>query len=69
MGGDSDYVPIVSHLRALGKTVTIVGRRESVSNSLINVANKFVDLNSIRDRVERERLPVKPSQAKKLGAH
>jgi len=69
MGGDSDYVPIVSHLRALGKTVTIVGRRESVSNSLINVANKFVDLNSIRDRVERERLPVKTPQVTKMGAH
>jgi uncharacterized LabA/DUF88 family protein len=73
MGGDSDYVPIVGHLRALGKTVTIVGRRESVSNDLINAANKFVDLNSIRDRVERERAakPAAPrfAEAKKSGAH
>lgn len=78
MGGDSDYIPIVSHLRAIGKTVTIVGRRESVSNDLINVANRFVDLNAIRDRVERERTPkpavqtiqmAKAAEKTKMGAH
>ncbi|MGH9747225.1 MAG: NYN domain-containing protein [Candidatus Acidiferrales bacterium] len=69
MGGDSDYIPIVSHLRALGKTVTVVGRRESTSNDLINVANRFVDLNAIRDRIEKERSPSKIPQAKKSGAH
>jgi uncharacterized LabA/DUF88 family protein len=76
MGTDSDYVPIVSHLRAIGKTVTIVGRRESVSHDLLNVANKFIDLNAIRDRVEKERStklatpkPLeKPGEKKKTGA-
>jgi uncharacterized LabA/DUF88 family protein len=66
MGGDRDYIPIINHLRALGKTVTVVGRRESVSDDLINAANKFIDLNSIRDRIEKAS---KVLEAKKLGAH
>ena len=56
MGGDSDYVPIIDHLRASGKTVTVVGRRESVSTNLINSANKFLDLNSIRNRIEKKKV-------------
>lgn len=66
MGGDSDYVPIISHLRALGKTITVVGRRDSVSNDLINVANKFIDLNSLRGRIEKVG---KTIQAKITGAN
>jgi uncharacterized LabA/DUF88 family protein len=53
MGCDSDYIPIVSHLRAIGKVVTIVGRKGSTSNDLINVANKFLDLDTIRVRIEK----------------
>jgi uncharacterized LabA/DUF88 family protein len=54
MGCDSDYIPIIGHLRAIGKVVTVVGRRGSVSNDLINVANKFLDLDTIRTRIERK---------------
>ena len=54
MGGDADYVPIIDHLRASGKTVVVVGRRGSVSTDLINSANQFIDLNSIRGRVEKK---------------
>ncbi len=56
MGGDSDYVPVINHLRASGKTVTVLGRRESVSTDLINSANKFLDLNSIRARIEKKKV-------------
>jgi uncharacterized LabA/DUF88 family protein len=54
MGCDSDYIPIISHLRAIGKVVTVVGRRGMVSNDLINVANKFLDLEVIRQRIEKK---------------
>jgi uncharacterized LabA/DUF88 family protein len=54
LGCDSDYIPIVSHLRAIGKVVTVVGRRGSTSNDLINVANKFLDLDAIRVRIEKK---------------
>lgn len=55
MGGDSDFVPVLEHLRNLGKAVTIVGRRESTALEVINVANRFIDLNDIRPRVEKIR--------------
>jgi uncharacterized LabA/DUF88 family protein len=54
IGCDSDYIPIIGHLRAIGKIVTVVGRKGSTSNDLINVANKFIDLDSIRSRIERK---------------
>jgi len=53
MGGDADYVPIVNHLRNLGKTVVVVGRRQSTSMELINAATKYIDLNTIRDQIEK----------------
>jgi len=53
MGGDSDYVPILTHLRNLGKIVVVVGRKQSTSMDLINAVTKFIDLNSIRDRIEK----------------
>lgn len=64
MGCDSDYIPIVSHLRACGKTVTVVGRKGMISNDLINVANKFQDLENLRTRIEK-----KNGLKKEVGAH
>ncbi|MFQ5894820.1 MAG: NYN domain-containing protein [Nitrospinota bacterium] len=55
MGGDSDFVPILEHLRNVGKSVVIVGRRESTALEVINVANRFINLNEIRSRVEKIR--------------
>lgn len=70
LGGDTDYIPIISHLRALGKTVIVVGRRESVSNDLVNVANRFIDLNTIRDRIEKTpKSQESRKDAKKMGAN
>jgi len=54
MGGDSDFVPIINHLRNVGKTVTVVGRREMTATEVMNAATKFVDLNSIRKRIEKQ---------------
>ena len=53
MGGDADYVPIINHLRNIGKTVVIVSRRQSTSMELINAATKFIDLASIRSEIEK----------------
>lgn len=54
LGGDSDYIPIIDHLRNLGKTVTVVGRRQSTATDVINAASKFIDLVEIRDRIEKK---------------
>lgn len=68
MGGDSDYVPILTHLRNLGKIVVVVGRKQSTSMDLINAVTKFIDLNSIRDRIEKP-ASVSATAAKKPMPH
>jgi len=55
MGGDSDYVPIIDHLRNSGKIVTVISRRKSTATDLINAATKFVDLDSIKNRIEKRK--------------
>jgi len=55
MGGDSDYIPLIEHIINMGKKVIIVGRRESTATDLINTANQFIDLNDIRDRIEKHK--------------
>ena len=54
LGGDSDYIPVINHLRHLGKAVTVVGRRQSTATDVINAANNFIDLGSIRSRIEKK---------------
>ena len=53
LGGDSDYIPVIEHLANNGKKVIVVGRRQSTATDLINVANQFIDLNDIRDRIDK----------------
>lgn len=53
LGGDSDFIPIFQYLGNLGKTVVCVGRKESTALDLINAATKFIPLDSIRQRIEK----------------
>lgn len=53
LGGDSDFAPLIKHLRENGKHVICVGRRQSTALELINVSNKFVDLNEIKKEIEK----------------
>lgn len=52
-GLDIDYVPIIEHLSNLGKTVVCVGRKQMTSLEVINVANKFIDLEDLRNLIQR----------------
>jgi len=54
MGVDLDYIPIINHLRNLGKTITCVGRRQMTSIELINAA-KFLDLDGLRKLIEKKK--------------
>jgi len=53
LGGDSDFAPLIKHLRESGKHVTCISRRQSTGLELINVSNKFIDLNEIRNEIEK----------------
>jgi len=54
LGGDSDFVPIFQYLTHLGKKVTCVGRKDSTALDLINASTRFIELDSIRDRIEKK---------------
>lgn len=58
LGGDLDYLPVVHHLRTRGKTITIVNRKEMTSTELINATDKFVDLNGLKDYIEKGKAPM-----------
>jgi uncharacterized LabA/DUF88 family protein len=53
-GGDGDYVPILEHLANLGKKIIVVARRQTTAVELINVAHQFIDLNELREHIERD---------------
>lgn len=53
LGGDSDFYPLLSHLRSCGKVVVCVGRKQSTALEIVNIANRFVDLNDIRSEIEK----------------
>ncbi len=65
MGGDTDFVPVVNFLRSEGKKVICVGRRKSTGLELINTASEFIDIDDIRDHIEKRRSETK----KKDGSH
>lgn len=55
MGMDLDYIPIINHLRNLGKTVSCVGRKQMTSIELINSASQFIELETLRKLIEKKR--------------
>jgi len=55
VGCDVDYVPVIQHLRNIGKSVTILGRQKSTAIELINACDKYIDLETIRSRIEKQR--------------
>jgi len=54
-GGDADFVPVINHLRNVGKEVICVGRRQTTAIDLINAASDFKDLEQYRHLVEKPR--------------
>lgn len=55
ISGDSDFIPVVKHLRHCGKEVIGVARKRSTSFDLINEINRFIDLAEIRRQIEKNR--------------
>ncbi len=53
MGMDLDYIPIINHLRNMGKTVICVGRKQMTSLELINASTQFIELDDLRKLIEK----------------
>ena len=50
VSGDSDYMPLVGHLKGMGKHVLGISRSEAASSIFINACNEFVFLESVAKR-------------------
>jgi len=52
--GDGDFAILVDKLRHKGKQVHCVCTHSMTATELINAAHRFVDLDSLRDKIERK---------------
>jgi uncharacterized LabA/DUF88 family protein len=53
--GDSDYECTIESMVLNEKYVIIIGNKNNTALELRNIAQKFIDLNSLRDRLEYNR--------------
>ena len=44
VSSDADFVPLVSRLRAAGKSVVVAGRKQGVSQTLVRSSDRYYDL-------------------------
>lgn len=51
--GDSDFEPLVEHLRSIKKKVIVVSSRGHISKELISRANRYLPLEKIRKEIEK----------------
>ena len=51
VSGDGDYEPLVDYLKFSGVIVEVMGFRRSTSSKLVDVANNFIDLDEVKDKV------------------
>jgi len=49
---DADFVPITMEIQYYGKQVWVVGHRNRISDSLLKICNKFIDININNDNVQ-----------------
>ncbi|OGN32797.1 MAG: hypothetical protein A3I92_02475 [Candidatus Yanofskybacteria bacterium RIFCSPLOWO2_02_FULL_43_10b] len=51
ISGDGDFEPLVNYLKFGGIIVEAAGFRRSTSSRLVEVANNFVDLEAVAEKV------------------
>lgn len=52
LSGDSDFAPIVKRLKEQGKQVIVMSAKHHISRELIALADKYINLKKLRDRIE-----------------
>lgn len=52
LSGDSDFAPIVERIKENGKKVVVMSSKYHVSRELIKLADKYINLKKLRDRIE-----------------
>lgn len=59
---DADFVPISMEIQYFGKQVWVVGHRNRISNSLLKVCNKFIDININYENSSLNNIPIHINQ-------
>jgi len=52
LSGDSDFAPIIRRIKERGKHVIVVSAKNHISRELISLADKYLNLKIIRERIE-----------------
>lgn len=60
--GDGDFTPLVQYLSRIGKHVELCALRDMTSIDLLANSDEYVDLSTIKDKVELERRTVKDGE-------
>lgn len=53
VSGDSDFTSLVKYLRFRKKSVVVISTKGHVAFELIRAANKYINLNSLKNEIER----------------
>ncbi len=70
VSGDSDYMPLVGRLKAMGKYVLGISRSEAASNIFINACNEFQFLESMGSRpAPRSKQPSRGGKKKEAAGN
>lgn len=51
--GDSDFEPVLEHLKTIRKKVTVVSARGHIARELIKKANNYIPLEKLKREIER----------------
>jgi uncharacterized protein (TIGR00288 family) len=53
VSGDNDYLPVLLEVRQCGKRVEIAAFENTISQEMKQIADKYIALDSIRDRIQQ----------------
>lgn len=52
--GDSDFEPVLEHLKAIGKKIIIVSARGHIARELIKKSHSYIPLEKIKSEIKME---------------
>lgn len=52
LSGDSDFAPVIKRMKESHKRVIVMSAKHHVSRELIQLANKYINLKKLRERIE-----------------
>ena len=62
VSSDSDFVPLVNHLRGSGKSVIGAGRRAVTSATMVKSCDKYIFLNAVEPKRRNVKSHIRPAQ-------